>query len=215
MEGVSLDIKDAKYDPFRRADVPVFGSLYEAVKTILMIPLMPFRALFLVLLLALYSGMCALATWGLPSSGHGTSMLQRSKWRMTVLWPGYYMCRLALLVTLGMWVNVTPDSDWKVTNAKGEKAQVPIMEKEKRQKVVFFVHFFFLFQIWVSNHVSYVDVLVYLATVAPVLGFVAKKSIWSIPFIGVCVCVGFFGFCNCFFSTNQRYLCMDLGMCPC
>jgi 1-acyl-sn-glycerol-3-phosphate acyltransferase len=42
------------------------------------------------------------------------------------------------------------------------------------------------FQIWVSNHVSYLDVLVYLASVQPALGFVAKKSVFSLPLIGIC-----------------------------
>ena len=78
-----------------------------------------------------------------------------------VLAPGLYMCKLALLIACGMWVTVTPDSDWKVTNDKGEKAQI-----------------------WVSNHVSYLDVLVYMASVEPVLGFVAKKSVFSLPLIG-------------------------------
>ncbi len=35
-----------------------------------------------------------------------------------------------------------------------------------------------------SNHASYLDVVVLLAGVFPTLGFVAKRSVWDIPFIG-------------------------------
>lgn len=121
------DIKDGKYDAFRREDVAVMGSLYELCKTVLLVPLLPFRFFWMLLLVAIYSAMCAVATWGLPDTPHGLSMLHRSSWRTWVMAPGLFMCRLCLLGGLGMWVTVTPDSDWKVTNAQGEKAQVKIV----------------------------------------------------------------------------------------
>ncbi len=73
------------------------------------------------------------------------------------------MARFALLISLGMWVTVTPDSDFRTHNSKGQKAQI-----------------------WVSNHVSFIDVIVYLAAVHPTLGFVAKRAIWNIPLVGAC-----------------------------
>lgn len=80
-----------------------------------------------------------------------------------MLAPGFLMARLALLLSLGMWVTVTADSDLSEYNDKGVKAQI-----------------------WVSSHLSYTDVIVLLAAVSPTPGFVAKRAVWDVPLVGAC-----------------------------
>lgn len=46
-----------RFDPFRRTDAPLFAApYYELFKTVVMLPLVPFRILSLIILLALYDG---------------------------------------------------------------------------------------------------------------------------------------------------------------
>jgi hypothetical protein len=126
-EPPSFHVDDTRFDPFRRHDVGVLSSGYELLKTVLMVPLAPLRALFLVALLMWYAGMCKLASWGLPEGPGGLDTMWRTWWRRFALLMGHYAAKLALLGTLGMWVHVTPDSDFTCHNAQGVKAQVCLL----------------------------------------------------------------------------------------
>lgn len=119
----------------------------------------PFRAIATILLLMTYSGVCRLAAIGL--SVEETPQIFSSWWRRAILTVGPLLCRLSWLVSLGCWVRVK--GDFSMVNSKGEKAQI-----------------------MVSNHVSYMDVNAFMAVITPTPGFVAKKAIFSIPFIAAC-----------------------------
>ncbi len=114
---------DERFAPFERHDVAVTSSAYELVRTVLMTPLAPLRALWMVCWLAWYSGVCWLALRGVDDTPAGRALLQTG-WRSWLLWTGHLAAKIALLGSLGMWVHVTPDSDWGTRDANGERAQV-------------------------------------------------------------------------------------------
>lgn len=65
-----------------------------------------------------YAALMALASLGLPRNNQGHVVLSTTWWRRALMWPGPFMARLALLLSLGMWVTVTPDSDLRTHNEK-------------------------------------------------------------------------------------------------
>lgn len=147
---------DSRFDPFRRRDAAMRG--YELVKTVVMSVLVVPRALWMVLWLALYMLLGRIASWGLPP--HLQADVYRVWWRRTILSPGPFMCRLAMLGSLGCWVRVRGDPSRRTPDGR-------------------------LASIIVSNHVAYIDILAYLSTTTDVaVGFVAKAAIFSLPLIG-------------------------------
>ncbi len=56
---------EERFKPFVRDDVAVLSSPYELLKTVVMAVLLPARVLATLLCLAMYSGVCRVASWGL------------------------------------------------------------------------------------------------------------------------------------------------------
>jgi hypothetical protein len=112
---------EERFLPYVRHDVAVLSSPYELVKTVLMTLLLPARVLATIVCLALYSGVCRVASWGLREQD--MAQVYKKGWRATLLRvAGQPLCRLSWLLSLGCWVRVRGDTS--VFNDKKEKAQI-------------------------------------------------------------------------------------------
>jgi len=156
------DVKDPKYDPFRRNEVPWTAPL-EIVKTVIASLLLPLRILYSIWWLAVYAFFVMMAK-RTENDPDGPPTKRSRFWVSGIL----DSCSFVGL-KLTDWFTFT--LGYPFIRSYGDKS---LICKETGQKA----------NLIVANHSSYLDIFLLMTASAEVPGFVAKSEVKGVPLFG-------------------------------